>query len=64
MIKRLKYKKWKKLIEKSGLFDVKYYLFTYPDIRAGDINPVMHYIQFGAQEGRNPSAQFNSYNFV
>ncbi|KIM13303.1 MAG: hypothetical protein KU38_01195 [Sulfurovum sp. FS08-3] len=60
MIKRLKYKKWKKVIEKSGLFDVKYYLFTYPDIRQHDIDPIMHYIQYGAKERRNPSAHFNT----
>ncbi|MCT7583999.1 hypothetical protein N5U55_07730 [Aliarcobacter butzleri] len=60
MIKRLRYKKWKKIIEKSGLFDVKYYLFTYPDVRLKDINPVMHYIKYGANEGRNPNKEFNT----
>ncbi len=60
MIKRLRYKKWKKIIEKSGLFDVKYYLFTYPDVRLKDINPIMHYIKYGANEGRNPSKEFHT----
>ncbi len=60
MIKILKYKKWKKVIEKSGLFDVKYYLFTYPDVRQHDIDPIMHYIKYGVHEERNPSAHFNT----
>lgn len=60
MIKRLRYRKWKKIIEKSGLFDVKYYLFTYPDVRHQDIDPVMHYIKYGANEGRNPNKEFNT----
>jgi len=60
MIKRLKYKKWKKVIEKSGLFDVKYYLFTYPDVREHDIDPIMHYIKYGVHEERNPSKEFDT----
>ena len=60
MIKRLRYRKWKNIIEISGLFDVKYYLFTYPDVRLQDIDPVMHYIKYGANEGRNPNKDFNT----
>lgn len=60
MIKSLRYRKWKKVVQKSGLFDVKYYLFTYPDIREKDIDPVKHYIKFGAKEGRNPSKDFDT----
>jgi len=60
MIKILKYKKWKKVIEKSGLFDAKYYLFTYPDVREHDINPIMHYIKYGVHEERNPSKEFDT----
>lgn len=52
--------KWKKIIQKSGDFDVKYYLFTYPDVRKQDINPIMHYIKYGANEGRNPNEDFNT----
>lgn len=60
MIQRLKYVKWKKIIEKSNLFDMKFYLFTYPDIRIKDINPILHYLKHGAKEGRNPSCDFNT----
>jgi len=60
MIKRLRYRKWKKIIEKSGLFDVKYYLLTYTDVRLGDIDPIKHYIKSGWKEGRNPSKEFDT----
>ncbi len=57
-------------IKKSGLFDPVYYLTNYPDVRRANIDPVMHYIQYGWKEGRNPSADFitnfyiNSYQDV
>ena len=60
MKKYLKYRKWKKIIERSGLFDVKYYLFTYPDVRKKNAEPIAHYIKHGAKEGRNPSEEFNT----
>ena len=60
MIKYLKHKRWYKIIKESTLFDAKYYLFTYPDIREQDIDPIEHYIRFGADEGRNPSAEFDT----
>ena len=60
MIQKLKYLKWKKIIEKSGLFDNVYYFFTYPDVRRSDINPIKHFIEFGAKEGRNPSKEFDT----
>jgi len=60
MIKRLKYRKWKKIIQKSGLFDLKHYLFAYPDVRYKELDPITHYIKYGAQEGRNPNKDFDT----
>lgn len=59
-LKYYKYKKMYKTIKQSGLFDSKYYLFTYPDIRKQDIDPIKHYILHGAKEGRNPSLYFDA----
>jgi len=64
MIRKLKFKKWKKIIEKSGLFDIKYYLFTYSDVRIQDIDPITHFLKNGAQEGRNPSKNFNTTFYI
>ncbi len=57
MIKNL-YQYW--LISKSGIFDRNYYLLTYPDVRAADVNPLWHFIKIGWKEGRNPTGFFNT----
>ena len=49
-----------KTIKKSGLFDEKYYLKTYEDVRNSDIDPIKHYIKYGWKEGRNPSESFDT----
>ena len=48
------------IIKKSGLFDEIYYLKSYPDVRLGDIDPIIHYIKYGAREGRNPNPFFDT----
>lgn len=58
MIQLFRRNKWHKVIRKSELFDKKYYLFTYPDVRNKNVEPIMHYIKYGAKEGRNPHADF------
>jgi hypothetical protein len=56
----IRYLRWKLIIEKSGLFDYEYYLFTYPDVRIKDVDPILHYLRYGAKEGRNPSKEFDT----
>jgi len=46
------------VIKKSGLFDECYYLDENPDVKAKGINPLLHYVVFGAKEYRNPSPYF------
>ena len=46
-------------ILKSGTFDARYYLATYADVREAGIDPLEHYVSFGAAEGRKPNAVFN-----
>lgn len=60
MIQRLKHRRWIRIIRNSGFFDNDFYLMTYPDVRAADIDPVTHYVIFGANEGRNPSKDFDT----
>ncbi len=48
------------LVKKSKLFDQKYYLSMYPDVRKADINPIWHFINEGWREYRNPSGVFNT----
>lgn len=47
-------------IRNSGLFDEKWYLHHYPDIAEAGCDPIVHYVKFGAKEGRNPSSAFDS----
>jgi len=61
MIKRfIKQYQWRKFIKHSGAFDIKYYLFNYPDVRFSDVDPIAHYVKHGANEGRNPSDAFDT----
>ena len=53
-----------KTIKKSGLFDEKYYLEIYEDVRKSDIDPLKHYIKNGWKEGRNPSQSFNTNDYI
>lgn len=48
------------LLKETPLFDKEYYLNTYPDVARSEIDPLWHYILYGASEGRLPSRQFNS----
>ena len=41
-------------------FDAAYYLRTYSDVRLAGMDPLQHYLTYGAAEGRNPSAFFNT----
>jgi len=49
-----------KLIATSGLFDHEWYLEHNPDVRTAGIDPVVHYLRYGATEGRDPNAFFDS----
>ena len=48
------------LIRKSGLFDERWYLSQYPDVQKAGVDPLMHYLQSGAIEGRDPNPYFDS----
>lgn len=45
-------------IRGSGLFDASYYMKRNPDVEKLGIDPVLHYVRFGAQEGRDPNSLF------
>jgi ADP-heptose:LPS heptosyltransferase/GT2 family glycosyltransferase len=47
-------------IRKSGLFDPEYYLASYPDVGERNLDPLVHYLEEGAAEGRNPHPDFDS----
>lgn len=53
----------RKIID-SGLFDVQYYLETYPDVKQAQTDAISHFIMSGASELRNPSANFSTINYL
>ncbi|MBL3527808.1 MAG: hypothetical protein JMN27_09570 [gamma proteobacterium endosymbiont of Lamellibrachia anaximandri] len=48
------------LLKDSGLFDESWYLAEYPDVAEAGIDPIQHYLRYGASEGRNPSPKFDT----
>jgi len=47
-------------VEQSGIFDSAWYISQYPDVLRSGMNPLVHYVLFGAHESRNPSAWFDT----
>ena len=48
------------IIASSGLFDRDYYMETYQDVKLVGIDPILHYIFYGAKENRNPAKFFDT----
>jgi hypothetical protein len=45
-------------LRRSGLFDSRFYLTRYPDVKQAGINALRHYLRYGAAEGRKPNPLF------
>lgn len=48
-------KKFGSQLSQAKLFDEKWYLETYADISHAGVDPVLHYLCYGAKEGRQPN---------
>ncbi|MGB5161230.1 MAG: hypothetical protein WBO69_13200 [Thermoanaerobaculia bacterium] len=46
-------------VARSGLFDSGYYLRTNPDVRAKGFDPLEHFLEVGAWEGKRPNPDFD-----
>jgi glycosyltransferase involved in cell wall biosynthesis len=49
-----------RLIKSANLFNRDWYLEHNPDVRAAGIDPALHYLRYGAREGRDPNPHFDS----
>lgn len=47
-------------IVRSGRFDAVHYLTHSPDVAAQGIDPIVHYVRWGAREGRDPHPGFDA----
>ncbi len=52
------------LIRKSGLFDEGWYLANNPDVARAQVDPLLHYLNYGGFEGRDPSPNFNNRGYL
>ncbi|WP_088701272.1 hypothetical protein [Halomonas campaniensis] len=52
------------LIEASPLFDAKWYVERYPDVKAVNMNPAAHFCKYGWKMLRDPSSQFSSAGYL
>ena len=53
-----------KLVKKSPFFDERWYLKQNPDVLQTKVNPAWHYLHYGWKEGRNPSALFDTKQYL
>jgi hypothetical protein len=53
-----------RLLAASKLFDRDWYIGQYPDVREAGVDPVLHYLEHGASEGRNPSPLFDTDSYM
>jgi GT2 family glycosyltransferase len=52
------------LLGKSGLFDADFYIRSNPEIAALNIDPLMHYLEQGCHERRDPSSMFDTQHYL
>lgn len=50
----------RRLLSETSLFDAEWYLTQYPEIASTGVDPVWHYLLFGAPAGLDPSPLFDS----
>lgn len=51
-------------LRRSHYFDAKWYLQNYRDVLNARMDPARHYIEFGAEEGRDPGPLFSTSEYL
>ena len=51
-------------LRNSDLFDEKWYLEQYPDVKMLGMDPIEHYLWVGAKLARNPSYKFSTSKYL
>lgn len=49
-----------RMLKDSGWLDATWYVDRYPDVAESGIDPAVHYLEFGAMEGRDPGPKFDT----
>ncbi len=58
------FKKEYRIVDQSGLFDRTYYVSRYPDIAQAGVDPLVHYLETGWKEQRDPNPLFCTAYYV
>ena len=58
------YRRMRAVIASSDLFDRDWYLRTYADVARAGMDPVKHYIKYGAAEDRDPGPFFSTRGYL
>ena len=61
---RIASRKLRKAIANSGLFDARFYVEKYPDVPLSGIPPLTHFLRHGGLEGRDPSPEFSTVQYL
>jgi predicted O-methyltransferase YrrM/septal ring factor EnvC (AmiA/AmiB activator) len=51
-------------LRRTGAFDARYYLSRYVDVAEAGLDPLMHYVEHGVLEGRDPNISFNTARYL
>lgn len=51
-------------VQASSLFDAKWYLETYSEVKVLGMDPAEHYLWYGARLNCDPSPEFKTYNYL
>ncbi len=54
----------RRLIDRTGLFDVSHYLATNPSVAKSGLDPIVHYLRHGWREGLSPGTEFDAKWYV
>lgn len=53
-----------RIVKKAGIFNAEWYLMINKDVALAGIDPVKHYILYGWHEGRDPSPNFSTKEYL
>lgn len=62
--KALSFYKNARTIIRSDIFDYRFYAAISPDLAEVDVHPLVHFLEFGASEGRNPHPLFDTKHYT
>ncbi|MGR5342246.1 glycosyltransferase [Vibrio astriarenae] len=59
-VKETEYERAYRIISSSNMFDSDYYLSRYLDVKKHNVDPISHFIRYGAKENRWPNDVFDT----